>query len=64
MPVFCYEKWDLERPVCGVHKVQLKQDRIPIDSNAPWLGRIHCFLCPVSQMVVDERRVRHASTQR
>jgi hypothetical protein len=63
MPVQCFEKRDSDRPVCGAHNVPLVQDLVPIDANAPWLGRIACSFCPVSRVVVDKKGRSHASTQ-
>ena len=64
MQVFCFEKRDLDRPVCGVHNVPLVQDQVAIDANAPWLGRIACSLCPVTRVVVEKKRESNARTQR
>jgi hypothetical protein len=52
----CFEKKDIQTPVCGVHNVALQQNQISIDSNAPGLGQITCYLCPVSRAVVQEPR--------
>jgi hypothetical protein len=52
----CYVKKDPKQPVCAVHNVVLEQNRISIDSNAPGLGQITCYLCPVSRAVVQEPR--------
>jgi len=35
-----------------VHNVALVQNQISIDSNAPGLGHITCYICPVSHAVV------------
>lgn len=64
MPVFCFEKRDLDRPVCGVHNVPLVQDVIPIDANAPGLGRIACSICPITRVVVEKKRESNARSQR
>jgi hypothetical protein len=60
MLVFCVQKKDSNVPVCHVHNVPLKQQQIPIDANAPSLGRITCLLCPVSHSVVRETRRMNA----
>jgi len=53
MPMNCYDKRDSNEHVCGKHNVPLTRDLIAIDANAPWLGRIACFLCPVGRVVVE-----------
>jgi hypothetical protein len=50
----CFRKKDSNPPVCGVHSAVLVQKQISIDSNAPGLGHITCYICPVSQAVVQE----------
>jgi hypothetical protein len=60
MPVLCMQKKDSDVPICAVHNVPLKQDRISIDSNAPGLGRITCFVCPISRSVVVEGQESYA----
>jgi hypothetical protein len=50
----CVQKTIMNVPYCAQHNVRLKQEQIPIDSNAPGLGRISCFVCPISQSVVRE----------
>lgn len=60
MPVLCFQKLDSNPPLCGVHNVALVQDQIPIDANAPTLGRISCLVCAVSRNVVQERKGYHA----
>jgi hypothetical protein len=60
MQARCFQKKDSDHPVCGVHEVSLIQNRIPIDSNAPELGRITCYICTVSHAVVNERNRSHA----
>jgi hypothetical protein len=64
MPVFCFEKGDSDRPVCGVHNVPLIQDQVAIDANAPWLGSIACSLCPVTRVVVEKKRESNAPSYR
>jgi hypothetical protein len=56
MTEHCFEKKDSNPPVCGVHNVALEQSQISIDSNAPALGKITCYKCPVSQAVVHEAK--------
>ena len=60
MAVQCFERMDLNPPVCGLHNVSLVQDLVPIDPNAPWLGRVACSFCPVSRVVVDKKGGSHA----
>jgi len=50
----CFNKKGSNPPVCGVHNVALETGLIPIDVNAPCLGRISCYVCPVSQIVVPD----------
>jgi hypothetical protein len=50
----CFKKKISDPPVCGVHNVAIAQRTISIDSNAPELGRITCYICPVSRAVVRE----------
>ena len=55
----CFEKKVSGPPVCGVHNVPLKQSQVSIDRNAPGLGQITCFKCPVSQAVaLDAQRLQ------
>ena len=63
MPVLCYQKPDSNQPLCGVHNVVLVQNQIPIDANAPALGRITCFVCAVSRTVVQERKESYARSR-
>jgi hypothetical protein len=50
----CYTK-NISNPlICGVHNVAIVQRQILIDSNAPGLGRVTCYMCPVSRAVVRE----------
>lgn len=60
MPVLCYEMKSANQLVCGEHRVPLVKNRIPIDSNAPGLGQVTCYVCPVSQSVAQEAKVSHA----
>jgi hypothetical protein len=54
MEKFCFTK-NISNPlICGVHNVAVVQRQILIDSNAPELGRITCYMCPVSRAVVRE----------
>jgi hypothetical protein len=50
----CYIKKDSNPPVCSVHNVALVEHQILIDSNAPDLGCVICYRCPVSQAVVPD----------
>lgn len=56
MPVLCMLKSDSRVPRCAVHNVPLKEDQIAIDANAPQLGRITCYVCPISRSVVHEEK--------
>ena len=58
----CFKKKDTSPPVCGVHNVTVSEHRISIDSNAPGLGQVICFLCPVSRAVVDEEEKMQAKS--
>ena len=60
MPVMCFQKTDSERPVCGIHNVSLVQNRIAIDSNAPGLGIVTCYVCAFSHSVVREGKRTYA----
>jgi hypothetical protein len=50
----CFKMKVTMPPICGVHKVPLKQSQVSIDRNAPGLGQITCLKCPVSQAVALE----------
>jgi hypothetical protein len=50
----CFKKKVSNPPVCGVHNVAIVKRQISIDSNAPELGQINCYICPVSRAVVRE----------
>jgi catabolite regulation protein CreA len=54
------QKKDSNIPLCSMHNVALKQQQIAIDSNAPSLGRVTCFVCPISRSVVREMRGAYA----
>jgi hypothetical protein len=60
MQVFCNQKTDSNLPLCAVHNVALRQNQIAIDANAPALGRITCYVCPISRTVVREMRRAYA----
>lgn len=60
MPVLCYETKSSIQPVCGAHHVPLVRNLIPIDPYAPGLGKISCYICPVSQAVAEEVKVSNA----
>jgi hypothetical protein len=47
-------KTNSQPPVCGIHSVVLVESQLPIDSNAPHLGRITGYVCPVSGQMVTE----------
>jgi hypothetical protein len=48
----CFRKKDSNPPLCGVHNVCLVRSETPIDPLAPYLGRLTCLICPISEMVV------------
>ena len=50
----CSWKAGSDPPVCEVHDELLVQTVIPIDRNAPALGVLPCYVCPVSKDVVNE----------
>ena len=50
----CFQLKGSMPPVCGVHKVPLVRDTIPVDGYHPYLGQITCYLCPVSRKVVAD----------
>jgi hypothetical protein len=50
----CFRKKESNPPACGLHNVALEQKVIAIDENAPHLGRVTCFVCPVSDAVVED----------
>jgi hypothetical protein len=53
----CFRKLNSNPPVCGVHNVALVQRNLSIDWNAPRLGQLTAYVCPVSgQVVPDEVR--------
>jgi hypothetical protein len=64
MAVLCFPKKGSNQLVCGIHNVALVENQIPIDSNAPQLGRITCFVCEVSRAVVEEEKRSYARNSR
>jgi hypothetical protein len=60
----CFEKKVSSPPVCGVHNVPLKQSQVSIDGNAPGLGQITCFKCPVSQAVALDAQFKQTHSRR
>ena len=50
----CFRKKESNPPACGLHDVELEQRVIAIDENAPYLGRVTCFVCPASDSVVED----------
>jgi hypothetical protein len=54
----CFVKEDPNLLICGIHNVPVVQGSIPIDSNAPDLGRITCYICPVSKKVLSDPATR------
>jgi len=56
MAAACFMKDKSNPPMCGIHDVALVQSTLPIDPNAPHLGQVTGFVCPVSgQLVRDEQ---------
>jgi hypothetical protein len=51
----CYVKKNSNPLRCGAHDVVLVQRTFPIDQNAPSLGLVSCYVCPVSKEVVSDR---------
>jgi hypothetical protein len=50
----CFRMKNANPPICGVRKLKLVLTDLPIDPNAPHLGHITCYVCPVSgQLVTD-----------
>jgi hypothetical protein len=41
-------------PICGIHNLALIESQLPIDPNAPHLGCITGYLCPVSGQVASD----------
>jgi hypothetical protein len=50
----CFKKPNSHPPVCGIHNVALLERGFAIDSNAPYLGRVTVYVCPVSRKVVAD----------
>jgi hypothetical protein len=50
----CFKKKSTNPPVCGVHDVTLIQHLVSIEQNAPGLGKIVCYRCPVTGVVVSD----------
>jgi hypothetical protein len=50
----CFLKKDSNPPLCGVHNLPVTRESIPIDPDVPDLGRITCFVCPVSRKVLSD----------
>ena len=62
MTVSCFRKQLSDPPMCGIHDVRLILSKVPIDRNAPGLGEITCFRCPVTQAVaLTENRAKDQS---
>jgi hypothetical protein len=49
----CFIKMGSNPPVCNLHNVLLEESTVPIDPNAPHLGRISCLRCPVTRAIAD-----------
>jgi hypothetical protein len=54
MAAVCFRKKNSHPPVCGVHNVALVESKLPIDANAPHLGHVTGYVCPVSRQVVAD----------
>ncbi len=54
----CFRKKGSNPPVCGVHQVPLVPVTVAIDHNAPHLGQVPCYMCPVSRQVVPDPPAR------
>lgn len=52
MAALCFREKDSYPPVCGIHNVALVESKLPIDQNAPHLGYVTGYVCPVSGQVV------------
>jgi hypothetical protein len=52
--VLCFRKKNSNPPICGIHKIALVESQLPIDRNAPHLGSIISYVCPVSRQVVED----------
>jgi hypothetical protein len=52
--VLCFRKKSSNPPLCGFHNVALVETQLPIDLNAPYLGSITSYVCPVSRQVVED----------
>jgi hypothetical protein len=50
----CFTKTDSNPPACGVHDSLLIETTINGDELIPGLGQITCFMCPVSEQVVND----------
>jgi hypothetical protein len=55
----CFRKKESNPPACGLHNVTLEHRVIAIDENVPLLGRVICFVCPVSGSVLGDAEVSH-----
>ena len=55
----CFRKKESNPPACGLHNVALEERVVAIDENAPYLGRVTCFVCPVSDAVLGDTDVSH-----
>jgi hypothetical protein len=56
MPVFCFQNKGSNPPLCGIHNAPLVKAQVSIDQNAPQMGQITCYRCPVTRVVVQELR--------
>ena len=54
MSTQCSWKTNSNPPVCQVHNELLIKTTIPIDEDAPDIGVVICYVCPVSKAVVNE----------
>jgi hypothetical protein len=54
MAAACFKVKNANPPMCGVHNVKLVLSDLPIDPNAPHLGHITGYVCPVSRQLVTD----------
>ena len=62
MGPLCYREKYSDPPACGVHGVLLAESAIPIDDNAPHLGHVVCYVCPVSSTVAQDSERTESKT--
>jgi hypothetical protein len=47
----CFLKRNSNPPACAVHNAVLVRETLPIDPEAPYLGSVYCYVCPVTRSV-------------